>query len=160
MAFNSLSPVIFESVSTVTATNSVELGTRLYVGGRNYCYVYNGGNSQISVGEGCTVTATSGYTVTVSTVTMVDAPAGFCYHATLTTGTYGWVVTRGHTKIKTPADSICSAGLLIAMGGDGRVTPHTWTVTTTTSPLIIGKTVAATGSAGIGEAFVYGTLLS
>jgi hypothetical protein len=160
MSYESLAPVIFESVSNVTATNSVELGTRVTTGGRTYCYVYNGGGSQISVGEGCTVTGTSGYTVTVSSVTMVDMFAGFCYNATITTGSYGWVVVRGHTKVKTPAGSICTQGDLLIAGGDGRVGVNTWTVTTTTAPLIVGKCVLATASAGIGEAFVYGTLFS
>lgn len=154
MAFQSADPVVFESVSNVTATNSVDLGTRATVDGRQYCYVYNAGNSQISIGQGAIMTASSGYSVTVSSTTGLDVFVGVCYHSTLTTGTYGWLVTHGHTKIKTPAGSICTNGDLLFAGGDGVFGVNPLTGTASAGIYIMGKCVAATASAGIGEGFV------
>lgn len=154
MAFQGLAPVLFESVSNVTATNSVELGTRAVVDGRSYCYVYNGGNSEIGVGRGVIATGTSGYTVTVSSVTGVDAFVGVCYHATIATGYYGWVVSRGHTKIKMHANSVCTAGDLLSAGADGAFAAAALAGTSIVAPYVCGKAAIATASAGVGEAFV------
>lgn len=155
MSFEALSPVIFESVSNVTATNSVEIGTRVTTGGRTYCYVYNGGNSQISVGRGATLSATSGYTVTVSSITMVDAFVGVCYHATIPTGQYGWLVTRGNTKVAAVANTAIAAADVLGVGVDGGFAPMVPAGTATTQGFIHGKATVATASAGIGEAFVH-----
>lgn len=154
MAFHSENPVSFESVSNVTSTNSVDLGTRATYAGRQYCYVYNAGNSQISVGQGAIMTASSGYSVTVSSVTGLDIFVGVCHHATIATAQYGWLVTHGHTKIKTPAGSICTNGDLLFAGGDGVFSPNPLTGTASAGIYIMGKCVAATASAGIGEGFV------
>jgi len=154
MPFYSVHPSLFESVSAVTLVPSVELGTRANFAGRYYCYVYNGGNSQITVGNGVVQTGTSGYTVTVSSVTGVDAFAGVCYHATITTGAYGWVVTRGHTKIKMHANSICTTGDLLVAGADGVFAAAALAGTGIVAPYVVGKAAIATVSAGTGEAIV------
>lgn len=153
MAFQGLAPVLFESVSQTTATNSVELGTRAVVDGNAYCYVYNGGNSQVSIGEGVITSGLSGYTVTVSSTTMVDAFLGVCNHATIATGYYGWVMTKGYANVKTPADSSIASGDILVAGGDGRWTVNS-VVTNAVAPFIQGRCVGATGSAGVGRAFV------
>ena len=44
-------PIATESVSAVTATPSVEVGTRRYYKGKDYIYCYNAGGSQISQGQ-------------------------------------------------------------------------------------------------------------
>ncbi len=153
MGFNGIAPIQFESVSQVTATNSVELGTRVVVDGRQYCYVYNGAaNSVISPGNGVIPqTGTSGYTVTISSVTGCDAFAAVCYHATIATGYYGWLVTRGHTKYKMHADSAATASDLLSVGANGVfAVPNT----ALAAVMVMGKATVATGSAGVGEAFV------
>lgn len=140
-------PVMFTPISNVTATlgaNSPGLGTKVIYQGNEYCYVYNAGNSQISKGYAAVVSAVSGYSVTVSSVTMVDVPFGVCKHATLTTGTYGWLLTRGFVDLKSVANSAVAAGSPLTLGADG-VSVQAITTMTGQSH---GKAMTATGSAG------------
>ena len=150
MAQFGLGPILFESLSSVTATNSVELGTRVEYDGRLWVYVYNAGNSQAIPGNGVTVSGTSGYSVTVSSTTLADLFVGAVYHTTLTTGTYGWIVTRGNAKVKAPANSAIAAGDVLCAGGDGVWAPAPVTI----SAGVQGKATVATASAGVGEAYI------
>lgn len=119
MPFNSVS-VVAEAVSNVTATPSVELGTRRTVGGNDYIYVYNSAtDTQISPGLGVMLTATSGYSVNVSSVTSTDFMIGIVKHATLTTATYGWVLTKGFCSFVAGADNSFAAGNAIGVGVNG-----------------------------------------
>jgi hypothetical protein len=149
-----VAPIRFDGgVSNVTATPGygVELGSLIDYDGKTYRYVYNAGNTQISIGEGCTVSAVSGYSVTVSSTTMADFFVGVVHHATLTTATYGWVVVNGFSKVKAVANTGLTAGDPLTAGGDGRWTPAVSTMTAN----VQGKCTIATASGGIGEAFVY-----
>jgi hypothetical protein len=150
MGHYGLAPILFESVSAVTATPSTELGARVHADGKDYVYVYNAGNSQAIPGNGVTVSGVSGYSVTISSTTMADAYVGVVHHATLTTGTYGWVVARGFSKVKAVANTALAAGNMLVAGGDGLFTPA---IGTQTAP-IQGKCSVATASAGVGEAYV------
>ena len=154
MSHYGVAPIAFESVSAVTATNSVDLGTTREYAGEQYRYVYNAGNSQASPGQGMVVTSVSGYSVTVSSVTMNDLFVGVVKHTTFTTATYGWLLTQGYAPVKAPAGSIFTAGDLLGAGGDG-----VWTkrVSANTDTLLIqaqGKCTVATASAGVGLAYV------
>jgi hypothetical protein len=148
MGYYGVAPIAFESVSAVTATPSVEVGTIREDGDEKYVYVYNAGNSQISVGKCAVVSAVSGYSVTVSSVSG-DFAVGFCKHATLTTGTYGWLVTRGFVDSVTNAmaSTALAAGDVVQVGIDGGVAKGV------TGPSV-GKMMTATGSAGAAHAFV------
>lgn len=148
MAFQSVGPVCFESVSAVTASPSVEVGTIRIEGDEKYVYVYNAGTSQLSVGRGATVSGVSGYSVTVSSISG-DMLVGFCKHATLTTGTYGWLVTRGFVDSVTNAmaSTALVAGDVIQAGADGGIAKGV------TGPNV-GKMMTATGSAGVAHAFI------
>ncbi len=86
-------------------------------GDERYVFVYNNGTTQISVGNGAVCTATSNYSVTVSSITHTDYPIGVCKHATLTTGTYGWLMTNGFTQAV--ALSALVAGDAVCLGADG-----------------------------------------
>jgi hypothetical protein len=106
-------PIEPESVSNVTATNSVNLGEVRFVSGEEYLYVFNAGAQQISKGQYATLSANSGFSVTVSSVTGYDMPVGFVKHTTLTTATYGWLLTRGFTTIQTISNvSVTTADIL------------------------------------------------
>ena len=154
MAFEGIAPIGFEGKSNVTATlgvNSPELGTKKIFSGEEYLYVYNAGNSQISKGYGAVLSATTGYSVTVSAIAVNDLLMGFCKHSTLTTGTYGWLLTRGFTDVKNGmASTALAAGDLLSPAVDGAVQLPTGA---TTAP-INGKVLQATGSAGTGYAYI------
>lgn len=109
----------FESVSAVTATPSVEVGMRRTVGDETYVYCYNAGNSQIPPSYGVTLSAVTGYSVTISTTTSVDFFVGVVKHTTLTTGTYGWIMTRGFCAVEMEADNSCTAGQILTVAADG-----------------------------------------
>lgn len=148
------SPIRFTGVSAVTSArgpNDPQVGDVVTEGDEEYIYVYNNGNTQISVGECATVSGVTGYSVTVSTTTMIDFPVGVVKHSTLTTGTYGYLLRKGFGYAKMPANSICAAGQLLTVGGDGR-----WAVKSisTDAPAgVYGKVIVATASAGVAEAF-------
>lgn len=154
MSFQSLSPVRFGSVSMVTATRGVndpEVGTIVYDGDEKYMFVYNAGNSQVSPGYGVTVSAVTGYSVTVSTTTMIDHVVGVCKHATLTTGTYGYVLLQGFGTAKMPANSGCAAGQLLTVGADGVFAVKS--ISTDAPGHVFAKVMVATASAGVADAF-------
>jgi hypothetical protein len=152
MAYSGNAPIFFESVSAVTATPTIEVGTVREEGDEKYIYVYNNGNSQISVGQGAVVSGVTGYSVTVSSTTMVDLAVGVAKHATLTTGTYGWLMTRGFAPVVAPANSGIAAGQLLVIGGDGVFAVKS--ISTDAPAAVVGKCVVATGSAGVGHAFI------
>lgn len=145
---------VFGGVSQVTATlgvNDPEVGTIFRQGDEEYIFVYNNGNSQISVGQAAIVTAVTGYSVTVSSTTQVDHPVGVVKHATLTTGTYGWLLIRGFGPAKVVANSTVAAGDLLMLGGDGLWSNKS--IATGNTGNEFGKVVVATASGGIADAF-------
>jgi hypothetical protein len=105
-----------ESVSAVTATPSVDLGTRRFEGGADWLYVYNGStNEAIDQYRGCKLASlSSGYTVDCATAdpsTITAAIlAGVAVNATISTGSYGWIMTRGQASIYNKGSA--------AVGGD------------------------------------------
>jgi hypothetical protein len=115
--FQSNGPIIFDAVSNVASVAAARIGTRVTVDGNDYIYVYNAGNSQISVGQGAIVSAATNYSVTVSSVVSGPMPIGVCLHATLTTDTYGWLLTRGFGKVRTV--NALAIGDLCQLGLDG-----------------------------------------
>jgi hypothetical protein len=109
----------------VTATpgaNDPEVGTVREEGDEKYIFVYNAGTSQISTGRLATMSGVTGYSVTVSSVTGVDLAVGVCKHATLTTGTYGWLLTRGFTQAQLGANDSATTGNILRLGVDGAFT--------------------------------------
>jgi len=90
-----------ESVSAVTATPSVTLGTRRWVNGNEYRYCYNGGGADADQRK---IVCTMGYsypnTFTVTTISgsNVCPVIGLIDNATCAAGSYCWVLTKGNTK--------------------------------------------------------------
>ena len=101
--------ILGESVSAVTATPSVELGTERFLDGNKYVYVYNKSTSTASVNYGVVYSAASGYSMTVSSVSG-DMLAGVVVHNDIPATYYGWVCTRGFV------DATC--GKSFGIGGD------------------------------------------
>jgi len=152
MAVYDVGPIFTESVSNVTATNSVEVGTRRREGDEEYVYVYNDGNSEIPPSYGAVISAVSGYSVTISSITSVDFLAGVCKHATLTTGTYGWLVTKGFVQVEMEANNSCTAGQILALAADGEFALKSNSTGYPTPA--VGKSMEAIASAGSGTAFI------
>lgn len=156
-------PVYNESVSAVTATPSVELGSRRIQAGEEYVYVYNDGGANINPGNGCVMSGNTGMSVTVSSTTFFNACIGVVKHATLTTGTYGWVMTRGFSNLKMHADSSGIVGNPVYLGLNGTFVdaPTKNTATTAFSQVTslfgiptVGVAVQATASAGTAYGYV------
>lgn len=123
---DSIGPILNESVSNVTLTNSVMLGTKRSVNNVDYIYVYNNGNTQISVGQPATIqpaSMSSGYSVCVSNAasqTGGELVMGVCYHATMATAAYGWLVTKGICQgVPDATATSMNSGDFLAIGVDG-----------------------------------------
>ena len=122
MALNNISPILFESVSQTTLTNSVELGTRrIDSSGYEYVYCFNAGNSQLSPGFGAIVsTGTSGYSVTITSVADgIHQFVGVVKHATMVTAAYAWILNKGFSQLEAGADSTVTGALYLALKADG-----------------------------------------
>ena len=117
MSNRGLAQIIPESVSAVTATPSIELGTEKWVGGNKYTYVYNASTSTAAVNYGVVYSAMSGYSVTVSSVAMYDRAAGLVVNNDIGVHEYGWVMTKGFGPCK--ADTTTVPGLRVYLGDDG-----------------------------------------
>lgn len=151
--------IVGESVSAVTATNSVELGTLRMYNGIIYRYVYNAGNSQIPPTYGVTMSGVSGYSVTISSVTSLgDKCFGVVVNATLTTATYGWAAVYGPVTVEAHASESLIAGYGLTISEDGTFGSYTALVGVTAPTSIkdiCGKVISGgTASAGSCLAFV------
>jgi hypothetical protein len=151
MTARGISPILFESVSAVTATPSVEVGTRRQVGDEEYVYIYNVGSSTIGAGKFFTASLVTGYSVTVSTTTSVDMPLGICKHADIATGSYGWGMVAGFAKFIAATNESFAAGALITCAGDGLAANKT--ISTGYVAAAFGKAMEAVASAGSGQGF-------
>ncbi len=148
-------PVLFAGKSMVTATlgaNDPEPGYRMTDGDEDYVFVYNAGNSQINPSYGAVMSAVSGYSVTLSSTTSVDFLVGVVKNATLTTATYGWLVTRGFVEVEMEADNSAAAGQLLALAADGEFALKSNSTGYPTPA--VGKTMEAIASGASGTAFI------
>lgn len=141
-----------EGVSSVTATNSVEIGARKTVAGEDYVYCYNNTGSSVTQGAAMTISgAVSGYSLTRSTVSGADVVICFVKHATVPAANYFWGLTRGLVN-PTNVSAIC-AGVLIGVGDDGVV--KTYATSTSFDMGVLGKMiVSSVSSTGGGVAYV------
>ena len=157
MSVNGLGPIRFDSVSLVTATpgdNDPEVGDKATVGGRDYLFVYNAGNSVIPTGHGAVlVAAATTYSCTVSSVSGEDMIIGVCRNASISTGYYGWLVTRGVTNVEMNATSgTVAAGQLLKCGVNGVF--NALTIATGNLGGAIGQALEAVVSSASGSAYV------
>lgn len=147
-------PMYNEPISAVTATNSVLLGSVRMEGGEEYLYVYNdGASAQASIGRAVgPQSGSSGYSVTVSSVVGVFGAMGVVKHATLTTSTYGWILTKGYVSTLTNgmASTAIVSGSVLSVGDNGAFVAATGAQTCA----VQGYAINATGSAGVFAGFL------
>jgi hypothetical protein len=141
MSFYSDTPVIFGGVSAVTATpgsKDPEVGSRVSYAGNMYVYAYNAGNSEIYPGTAMAcVAGAASYSGTLSTTAGLDVAFGVVRNATMATGTYGWVLTKGFGPAYTSAAIAAGTALQPAANG-------LWTTGATFS---VAKLLVATSAA-------------
>ena len=95
------------SLSDVTSSPEALVGTRRFEKGADWIYGYNGAtNAEIRKNRGCRwQTNASGYTVTgeilepTTCMTSNDFLFGVVVNASIPTGYYGWIMTRGQCNV-------------------------------------------------------------
>jgi hypothetical protein len=142
-SFQGISPVGFESVSNVTATPSVALGTRRIHNGESYVYFYNSTGSNVTQGAALTTSGLSGYSLTRSTTAEVDAVMCFVKHADVPAANYAWGLTRG--IVNCLIVSAISAGKPVQVGTDGVVCSYV-TLANSFIGHMIGKAITSGAS--------------
>lgn len=161
MGFNSVDPIAFGSVSHVTETLShgLEVGTKRVVDGREYVLVYNDGGEQASPGLGMRTNGGAGslYSCTVTTATGVGAGIGVVRNATLTTASYGWLVTKGVTPIEMGASSgTVATGKAAELGDDGLWFPVSDATGLRGPTQALALDTIVTGASGDAAVFMFG----
>lgn len=153
MAFFGHDSYYLETPSQVTATNSVDLGSRRFYNGSEYLYVYNAGGASITSGYGVIMSAMTQYSVTVSSATQTDAFAGVAI-VTIPTANYGWVLTKGFATIVMGADNSAAVGNNLMAGSNGL-----WAVNSVATGYLApgcGRAIDAMASGASGRAYVRG----
>ena len=152
MAFNfqGVGPILEESVSSVTATPSRNLGDRVTVGGEEYVYAFNAGTGTLSKGfVAKLITGSSGYSVAATAQTDVfNLAVGVVKHADIAASSYGWLLVRGYASL-TPVTALTSADAVVplACGASGSVIQ--WAATGPTQGLAIAFAAGPNCSAGV-----------
>lgn len=155
MGYYGVDPVKFVGVSHVTdalGANHPEVGTRTVYDGEEYVWAYNDGNSQISPSYGATILANSGVSVSISSTSSDDMFVGVCKHATITTGAYGWLLTKGFCNVEMEADTSAVTGALLVPAADGEFADKS--ASTGIPAQIAGKLVESVASGASGKAYI------
>lgn len=123
MTFYNAAPIRFgvdiSGTTTTLGVNDPELGARCVVDELDYLFVYNAGGEQIGVGQPCTLSGVTGFSITVSTTTLTDMAIGVRQHSTMGTAAYGWIATRGIGTVEMSTNESCVTGELLAVGAEG-----------------------------------------
>ena len=128
MSFQGVDPVAFESVSQTTLTNTVDLGTRRWVDGEEYVYLYNAGGASITATYGCCKSAITGpYSVTVSSVTTPEGQPLFAVvkHSTVPTAAYFWGLVKGQSQVENGATLSLVTDQVMYLAASGMFVHHT-----------------------------------
>lgn len=156
MALNFYGPFVSEeSVSAVTQTPSVQLGSRRIYQGEEYVYCYNAGGAAISATIGVKfVTGASGYSIAATSVTDTFNPlVGVVKNASMAAGDYGWIMTKGFSNVQVVSATTADYQML-ALGASGKFIQASGTTTLGTAAFV-GHTLSCnTAAAGLVYAFI------
>jgi len=152
MANDGLQQLFEESVSAITATNSVQLGSERWKDGNKYRYIYNKSSSTAAVGKamvyiGANASASSGFSLTVSSTAGDYDLGGVVYHTDIEPRNYGWVVVNGVIP-GCETSSGTTAGQYVTLAADGRFRSGSATTGDLYQPLGVALTVTAASSYG------------
>jgi hypothetical protein len=152
MSNDGLQQLFEESVSHVTATNSVQLGSERWHNGDKYQYIYNKSSTQACPGAamvyiGANASASSGYSLTVSSTAGDYDIGGVVKNATIAAGYYGWVVVNGVIS-GCQTSSGTTAGHYVALGGDGLFRSGSATTGDLYQPVGVALTATAASAYG------------
>jgi len=140
-------------VSGAVDKNSPEVGTETQVGDVKYRFIYNEGTTSIAVGNGCKIASgASGYTVTVSTASVIDLLVGVAVHASIPTANYGWVATQGKVTVLMETTVSVASGEGLRLGANGAFVSQS--IATGSYLPAVGRPVASIASNGSGTAFI------
>ena len=152
-----IAPIRLTGVSQVTATlgaNDPQIGDEAQEGSTKYLFVYNDCNSSLAVGNGVVLTSgATGYSVTISSVTG-DRILGVVKNAAITTGAYGWVVTKGFTSVQMMAASgtASAAQTPLQIAANGLFAPAS--NVTGNAGGVLGWSLAVIASSASGAAYI------
>jgi hypothetical protein len=162
-----------ESVSAVTGTPSVDLGTIRFKDGIEYMYMHNGSSGAVNQGSPVLITASTGYTfvVTYAQIDTVTAAAGygFAFAGTLHNATmpsaalYGWVARRGLINCRPESSAIAAGDAVMIKNGGGAVIARSGITDTATAAELcsfvvnptVGQAMEAATAAATGVIKVY-----
>ncbi len=126
--FSSVGPVVFKGtdsgapVSFVTSDSAAivhELGCKITYKGEDYVLVHNTqANTALAVGDLCTISALSGYSVTNATISQADMPVCTVKHSAIPSAGYGWGLIRGMAEAL-KIENTAATGVLLGVGSGG-----------------------------------------
>jgi len=147
--------VFEESVSAVTLTNSIALGTRRIENGKEYVYCYNMATSTAQIGYGVVQSAASNFSVTVSSV-IGEKAFGVVQSNDLQPITYGWIQVRGVAKVLVGGTTVTgSAGRGVYLIANGVVEPvQTGATGLTWAAARFGSLLQEIATGGSGSAYI------
>jgi hypothetical protein len=151
MSLYGADPVAFESVSNVTATPNVALGTTRTFQGERYEYVY--AIKECPVGYGTVYSGTSGHSVVATGCITGEVCAGWVKNATISSGSYGWLLKKGVVDAKNArASTAPSVNQPAYLGTDGGFVTDTSVATNAIDcGHVVGKVLSAGASGGTGS---------
>lgn len=149
-SYQGVDPISFESVSNVTATPSVDLGTRRFQDGELYEYVY--AVKELPKNYGCVLTGTSGHSCVATGVVSGELAFGFVKNAAISSGSYGWVLKKGVVDLKNGrASTVPSVDQILHLAADGAVCSDVMVATSSIDGgVVVGKVLSAGASGGTG----------
>jgi len=145
-----------ETVSQVTATNSVRLGDRRDHLGESYIYCFNAGGATIATGLGVKlITGASGYSIAATSLTDVPNPCvGVVKQTEIGVAGFGWVMTRGFHTV-TVVTAMTADYNAIALGVDGKFIDAAATTSAIGTGAVAGYALDAnSGTGGSVYAFI------
>ena len=139
-------------VTATLGSNDPEIGTRVQKGNEEYIFIYNAGGTDIKPGLAAKLNLGTGYSCTVSTVTGADFAIGVVKNATISAGYYGYLMTKGFSKVIMEADNSCAAGGVLTIADNGEFALKS---NSTGYPAnALGFAISAIASGGSGNAYI------